>query len=254
MGTPPSKIFVHNKTFDAIIPEEINLNVGKEINVALSRKISTKTSQPYSECKDLTTFSSKLYRIFQALNKTYRQYDCFKLCLQKNINTLCGCYFSRYTKVNKEFKACLNLTQLACIYTQQDSFLADQDCLDQCPLECNSITYDFQTTTLEYPNKRMYKSLLNSSSFVQSFENFTGEQFSFESLKDVVISLKVYYPSNSYTFISESPKTSFFDLIAQIGGSLGLFLGFSIFHFIEIGEIIILMICDLFTKKSTVKP
>ena len=60
-------------------------------------------------------------------------------------------------------------------------------------------------------------------------------------MKNSLISLKVYYPFTQYTEIRELPKTSLIDLISQIGGSLGMLLGFSIFHLIELFEIIILV-------------
>ena len=241
------KLFIHNKSFEPIVPEEVNLEMGKEIDVVIGRTLSIKIPEPYSECIDLTGFSSKLQQKLKDSNKTYRQYDCFRLCLQQRINEECKCYFSRYLKVSKEYPACLNLTQLACIYLQQDQFLPNQECKEQCPLECDTVTYFIETSSLQYPSITLYKKALNSSNFVESFQNYTGETFSMSSMQEHVMSLKVYYPYNRFTLISESPKIGFYDLLAQIGGSMGMLLGFSIFHLIEVLEVVILVIWSMFS-------
>jgi hypothetical protein len=48
----------------------------------------------------------------------------------------------------------------------------------------------------------------------------------------------VYYDDLKYTSISERPLFDGFDLISNIGGSLGLFLGISFISFLELFEII----------------
>ena len=239
------KLYIHNQSFDPLLPAEINLDMGKEIDVSISRTFSSKTPYPYSECQDSTMLTS--YQIiFKDLNKTYRQYDCFKMCSQQKINDICGCNYPRYLILNKNIPTCINLTQSNCVLTQISSFSLSRECIEQCPLECNTITYDVELSSLEYPSQSLYINLVNSSSFVTSFENYTGRVFSLESMKKNVISLKIYYPFMFYTLITESPKTNFFDLLAQIGGSLGMLLGFSIFHFIELVEIILLLVLNIF--------
>jgi hypothetical protein len=243
------KIYIHNKTLDPMIPEEINYEVGKDIDVAISKTFTYKTPEPYSECKDLTAFTSPLMQVLAGANKTYRQFDCIKLCLQKNISEFCGCYYSKYLRVLNDVPACLNLSQLNCIYSQQNNFIPNEECFEQCPLECNIVTYTIQTSSVDFPSKSSYENLLNSTSFVESFQNYSGETFSLDSIKDYMISLKIYYPFTRYTLITELPKTSWFELFAQIGGSMGMLLGFSIFHFIELGEIVILILWSLLSYR-----
>jgi len=52
------------------------------------------------------------------------------------------------------------------------------------------------------------------------------------------ISIRIYYDKASYTRINEIPKIEIVDLIANIGGNLGLFLGVSFLSFAEIFELI----------------
>ena len=235
------KLFIHNKTYDNRITEEINLKTGHEINVAIKRTFSSKTPHPYSDCEDLNSFESSYFRILTNNNKTYRQYDCFKLCLQKMINDKCECHYTKFLKVKNNLAPCQNLTQLNCIYNQQNNFRDEEltECYKQCPLECDSTTYDSQLSSLDYPSRMVYMRLraLNESRMGNT---------SFEEAKESLISLKVYYSFTQYTEIREVPKTLVFDLISQIGGSLGMLLGFSIFHLIELIEVVVLVCLSFF--------
>ena len=49
--------------------------------------------------------------------------------------------------------------------------------------------------------------------------------------------IRIYYEELKYTLISQQSKIELFGLISNIGGTLGLFLGFSFVSFLEIFEI-----------------
>ena len=237
------KLFIHNKTFDKMLSEEINLGIGKEINVAISRIYNYKIAWPFSECVNLDTFTSDFFNKFAKRNKTYRQYDCFKLCLQQMINDNCDCDYTKLTKV-ENLSPCSNLSQLFCIYTQQDAFTGDKvvECKKQCPLECNTVRYSFEMSNLDFPSYDLFRI------FQKDCNDPVLNSMSFDTMKNSLISLKVYYPFTQYTEIRELPKTSLIDLISQIGGSLGMLLGFSIFHLIELFEIVFLMMSSLLNE------
>jgi amiloride-sensitive sodium channel subunit alpha/amiloride-sensitive sodium channel subunit gamma len=84
-----------------------------------------------------------------------------------------------------------------------------------------------------------------------------------EDLKGGFIRIHIYYDSLDYTSITESVKFSGSDLISNIGGTLGLFIGISVLSFVEIIEIIIeiflifaknkISTVELFKKKLTKK-
>ena len=75
---------------------------------------------------------------------------------------------------------------------------------------------------------------------MNSFEEKNGLYY--ENFKANSYAINVFYSNMEYTVISETPKTSLFDLISQIGGSLGMFLEFSVFHIVEIFEIVCLIL------------
>ena len=122
-----------------------------------------------------------------------------------------------------------------------------------CPLECNSVTYDVTLSSLEYPSQSLFAKLNNSQTYRDYFQKVYNETLSLDAYKSRTVSFVVYYPNLQYTQLIESPKTSVADLFSQIGGSLGMFVSFSIFTLFELCEIVILIIFNIFFKNESNK-
>ncbi len=88
-------------------------------------------------------------------------------------------------------------------------------CVKECPEECDSISYD----------------LFHSFSKLENYKNI-------DDLNDCVY-FTIFYEKLSYTLIDQIPKTNALDLISNIGGNLGLFIGVSFLSFAEIIELFI---------------
>jgi hypothetical protein len=100
--------------------------------------------------------------------------------------------------------------------------IINSKCLIECPEECDSISYD----------------AFHSFSKLENYKNI--------QLNDCVY-FTIFYESLSYTVIDQVPKMNILDLISNIGGNLGLFIGVS---FLSFAEIIELFIEILFILKS----
>ena len=62
----------------------------------------------------------------------------------------------------------------------------------------------------------------------------------YENLQQSLLHLQIKYNSNiEYTTISEQEALTIIDMIANVGGTLGLFIGISLLSFLEMIEIII---------------
>ena len=163
----------------------------------------------------------------------------YRLCLQKLIIDNCGCFYTRNARLDNFTKPCLNSSESKCVKAQLSTFKIDAKCGEQCPLECYKVLYETQATSLLFPSESFFRILQKDSSFSSS-PNVT-----IENMKQTLVSLKIYYSFTQYTLITESPKTGMFDLFSQVGGTLQIFLGFSIFHLIEIFEIIFVLMFSL---------
>jgi hypothetical protein len=107
--------------------------------LSLKRTLISKQPTPYSDCIDLSSYSSVLYDYLLQSNYSYRQIDCLDLCIQQNIKSECGCYFLKYPSLNTQLMPCLNWTQFLCANNEINSFQRAGCIETYCPLECTSI-------------------------------------------------------------------------------------------------------------------
>ncbi len=97
-----------------------------------------------------------------------------------------------------------------------------------CPIECDSANYKISP----YYVGGLTSKLVNEKNFMIK----NGETL--EELKQNLVYISVYYSSLEYKKIEQIPKTELFDLVSNIGGTLGLFIGVSFLSFIEFFELI----------------
>ena len=69
-------------------------------------------------------------------------------------------------------------------------------------------------------------------------ENGLNSFETYEQVSRHFSSILVYYKELKYTRISQEPNTMLFNVISNVGGILGLFLGISFLSFMEIFEML----------------
>ncbi len=254
-------VIIHNQTYPIAFNEGYDISTGVETNLIVSRSYETSKPKPYSDCTDLSTlsFDSYLYQVIIGLNQTYRQSDCIVLCFQQLLIQSCKCYTSTANKLNGTIQ-CLNETQMNCVVEHWKVFLFNdyvaKNCVQYCPLECYSITYQVTSTFSNYPN---YKYALNSlisnpiltSKLMMDTSNETMSKY--DLVKQSVLSLNVYYDQLGFIEITREVKLEIVDLVSGIGGLLGLFLGMSFLSFAELIEIILETLAITLEKYKTSK-
>ncbi len=110
-------------------------------------------------------------------------------------------------------------------------------------------TYNLQLSSLAYPSLEYYNLFKNDTTAAQYFsDNFGTDISSYVLFREYFYSINIYYSSLKYTYISESPQTTVFGLLSSLGGSLGMFLGFSVFSLLEFFEIVFELIWNLIYK------
>jgi hypothetical protein len=72
-------------------------------------------------------------------------------------------------------------------------------------------------------------------------------------IKESVLSFNIYYEDLSYVEYRQSPKTRLADLISNIGGIVGVFIGASFLSFVEIVECAIEVVLILKSAKKHTK-
>ena len=244
------KIFISNQSFTPnSVDNLISIEPGKSTDIAVDRTFTSNTPKPYSDCTDLTNgYDSELYKFLIKSNKTYRQSDCIELCYQRHIQIKCNCY-STYSQPIYETLSCLNSTQIQCLINSYLKFDIDS-CQSDCPLECEFVTYSFQVSSVTYPSLEFYNVFNKDSKAKEDFSTKFGINLSsYESFRELFYKINIYYSSLKYTYISESPQMTVYNLLSSLGGSLGMFLGFSLFSLLEVFELLFELVWKLvFTK------
>ncbi len=242
-------IFIHNKTNWFTREQVYNIDSGIMVPVGstfikIEREFISNLDKPFSDCVKENTKEnqSSIFQEFIKYNLTYTQKDCINLCVQDFIYKSCNCTISLE---EEDYSKCYSNTTIgSCLYKlENDDFQKGNAsipdiCLDSCPIECDYIYYKtlpFYTPTL--PNK--YEMLKNQLDEL----NISEDEF-----KQYAVYISVNYNSLDYTKIEQIPKSELFDLISNIGGTLGLFIGVSFLSLVEIIEIIFELIKFLIKK------
>ena len=125
------------------------------------------------------------------------------------------------------------------------------NCMPHCPLECDHLEYQITTTFSQYPTRRFVENdLLVNSPFIKSHLFPANEAYDYALVKESVLSLNVYFDDLSYTEYNQYAKTKLSDLISNVGGITGVFVGASLLSFIEIVETAIELVSILASRNS----
>ncbi len=149
------------------------------------------------------------------------------MCYQKTVVDFCSCYDYESLKYF-DVEVCHSESQIAClknIYRNMSSSTTlSKRCHLECPLECDLAGFTFTLSTATYPPTDYYLNLLRSYEIISNkFSNIS--LINDEKIKNSVLRLNIYYSKLSYQILIESPSQSIVGLLANLGGTLGLFLG-----------------------------
>ena len=166
--------------------------------------------------------------MIKSTNYSYRQADCLYYCAGKlllnqfNITNKidrCDNILSEYPQYDETMRM---------VYLDMLKKGIYASCLD-CPEECDSIQYDTSHSFTKFSTQyKLFKMLQ-----IENFVYFT-----------------VYYESLQYTVIDQIAQMNVFDLISNIGGNLGLFIGISFLSFAELIELLVEIICIILGIKG----
>ncbi len=216
-----AKVFIYNHTTVYSESDSVDVSVGQETNINLSKKIVNKLKKPYSECEvDYNTpgdtKTSEFYNIFLKSNYTYRQDDCMTLCYQMTLVKDCNCFDFAVNFFNlfgvKPLKAC-GKSESQCmekIFRHRNLNYYDK-CREMCPKECQSVDYTFDVSFSEYPSNTQLKRMVKKNRFLRRQTN----------LKNKVLKINIHFNKLNYQLINESPALNIGTLFANVGGTLG---------------------------------
>ncbi len=253
-------IFINNDTVDSNSYEGIKISPGTSTNIIINRYSILKKPKPYSECTDgldsIDSYNSEFYQRYFSPNRRYRFTECSFVCFQKFIGEECGCQsiLQPFTYF-KEMRLCLlNETKMAedrqCALAKIAKYYQTSELLEQCdcPFECDIDEYSYTSSYSQFPTIKYTKYLMSNLVIKKRLSDTT----SYEEIAERVARVLIFYDKLRVTKVIENIKVQPFDLVSNLGGTLGLFLGLSFLSLIEIFEILLKIIFILSEKRTKI--
>jgi hypothetical protein len=244
----------------------VSLELGEETNVIVDQINYKKLAYPYSNpgcianVSSENSFDSDLYRQTIKLMRVYDQKNCLLLCFDVYLYERCKCWDVTQVKLDYFTVKC-NRSQLDCTFAAYNRFYSEGDittegCFAKCPPECSSVEFDLTVVQSAYPSPyyanllmSQYASSLNGSSNEAILKrNFT----SLENIRRSSLAANVYFEDISYTLVNEEPERAPEDLVAYLGGFMGLCMGASLLSLAELLEVGFNMMIILFRTRGRV--
>jgi hypothetical protein len=216
--------------------------------IEVKRNFIYKKEKPYSDCdNDLINSKSHLVKYFFNNNLKYGFKECADLLAQDEIIKTCGCAYLHYKNIYN-INYCSTIEEYKCIeYIGYYSEFSFQDYEFLCPKECNSFNLDLTFSTKNHLKKQYIQRLRNNKNVISKYENITN--ITDETIEESFVSFDVYYNSLSFTQIDEVPVQTTLNIVSNIGGTLGLFLGMSLLSFIEVIELLFNIVIAKINKR-----
>lgn len=187
---------------------------------------------PYTQCQYADTIDTEIVRNMRRANLSYDRFNCITLCQQFLAANESGCYNMVYPNVYN-INPCQNFDEY---FRNRDASVDLNVCPKWCPPECQQLVYRSEISYTEFPTRNYaYKLLQNRNDFYSRL--FQTKNITYDMFKKSVTSMYIYFEDLIITEIVESPSVQFVDLISNIGGLVGLFIGFSVLTLVEFIEL-----------------
>lgn len=233
------QLYIHNSSS---IPfndfDLINVAGGFETNIAIVQEHITKLSEPYSDCvQDSKPFKTNMYISTLSKFGKYQQKYCIYLCYYEHMKDLCGCYFVEVYGI--KYSETCNISKTIECLEKYDQLFEPIECLKLCPNECESIRYYNQISQSNFPSRLSFDILINK---------YPNIFFDYEKNKSSLLTINVYHDDISLRTIKDTPAKTIIQLVAEIGGFMGLCIGASLLTIVELADFLLKII---FIRKET---
>ena len=221
-------IFITPQGVDEPFTEGVYAPPGYSTNIILEKEITHKHSKRNRPCiLDLASIDSSdsiLFKRIVQVQKNYDKRNCLKMCLQKSLEDNCNCTDQNYFSFYNNMHTCTSYDDTICSFRNYEDFLYKKLFINcDCPDECDQTNYSYRTSLAKYPSENYANFLINNPVIISKLKNQT--KISYQDLRENLVSVNIFFNEIKETVISEYPKMITADLIANIGGIIGLFLG-----------------------------
>lgn len=196
----------------------LTISPGFATSIAITKEVHTRLPPPYKDkCKKYDSGNDKN--------------SCSNKCLENA--TLSECFCSLLKNTNDDTPRCdfTNPLVLCCLSRVKSKSTCN------CPLACLETKYKMQVSSVVWPSRNYYD---NKKYDFYGRLNGTYGRLPYEKARETYLKLKIYYNTFDYTIYKQYPMYLNSELLSQIGGQIGLWLGLSLTFIFECIENIML--------------
>ena len=223
------QVSIHDPKYFLSVADAFALQPGIEAYVTIQKSVKKTLNIPYSEvpCQENDDLSYQNILLEELGFSEYSYGGCRFDCLYDYSVEPCGC------DLNEGDNKCSLLQYVNCSAIKINEYYQHYNSsLCPCLKLCTQVEYDYQVSMLSYPTP--YTILRHSVSNIA--------YRSFDDLRKNMISLFVYFQNFEYDTVEQIPSKTQSEIIADVGGQLGLCLGASLITVWEILECLVLLI------------
>ncbi|XP_020626896.1 degenerin mec-4-like isoform X4 [Orbicella faveolata] len=189
---------------------------------------------------DLEEFS--VYRHFKG--SKYSVQGCMYSCLARAQEKECNCTEGKFRTVSG---ICSEISDVECIQNLQKQYDNDQlGCSSKCPQPCNQISY--RTAMSSSAWSLSYEKQLQAIMLRQGDSKFDDMGKDKDSLRQNFLRINIYFEELNMEKITYSEYYAFENLMSDIGGQLGLWIGVSVITVAEVLKLLLDIFKVLFQK------
>ncbi|XP_071981568.1 epithelial sodium channel subunit gamma-like [Engystomops pustulosus] len=232
------RLLIHDQA-QMPFPEDEGVNVppGAETDIGMMKVHIDRLKSPYmSQCTDGENIKNFYKDVYEA---GYTREACKRTCAQQNIIDNCGCSHWEFACPRDLGHPKCNLSNPVvrdCVKLYEFKFAHDElNC--HCPLQCKEEIYELTVSGSQWP----------SSAFIENFSKDLREWGG--QMKDVAdnpalirdnfVKVVVYFKQLNFELIEEEPSMTEINLISNMGGLVGLWVGFSVCTLAEFFELLL---------------
>ena len=196
----------------------------------------------------------------------YRSSTCERNCNLEYVKEKCGCEYFRGNPSDNKIRLCNIQDMLICGTGAYNKIVRDRTFKSErckCQKACTFETYDHSVSSsllsdkfvdklVEIHNEEMKKEALESKDMnetvKQNWRKKIKSRFSQDVVKNNIVVLKIIFPTIEKQTINQVVSYGLSNLLGDIGGVMGLFLGASLFTILEFLDLVVRVIFSNFTR------
>ena len=210
------KVAVHPREDLPVLEKGVSIPPGRNGFIAISKvEVTDKTTE--NKCiKDngqLTFLSRYGYSISACQTNAFLEHIAQ--------DSVCGCvYINRSSTTNTPN---CNITKACCLWKQYRKFIPSEQ---QCPPPCDYTVYNIKPSYSQFPSNEL-------ANYLAQFYDTSADD-----VQSNMLSINVYFEEIETTTMNTVYAYTFANLLADMGGLMGLFIGASVISLLEVGMLV----------------